>query len=231
MVQTKQKGVYWIEKPLPRSFLGGLYTHAHRDLTLLTAISDIKTSLVDDYICISHVTRVHKSCYIHTCTHTRTDLTSLTALPDINTSFIRALRLLRVLKAESYFKVLSRMWQYAAVCCSVLQCVAVCCSVLQCLAVSCSVLQCLAGFFASCVCSKPCPFLRSYRVCCSVLRCIAVCVACVRTCVCMCMGVCVHVCVHVCVYMCAHASRSLETTRLSRRSVVYVTCVCANWCV
>jgi len=168
MVQTKQKGVYWIEKPLPRSFLGGLYTHAHRDLTLLTAISDIKTSLVDDYICISHVTRVHKSCYIHTCTHTRTDLTSLTALPDINTSFIRALRLLRVLKAESYFKVLSRMWQYAAVCCSVLQCAAVCCSVLQCaavccsvlqcLAVSCSVLQCLAGFFASCVCSKPCPF-------------------------------------------------------------------------
>ena len=31
-------------------------------------------------------------------------LTQLTSLPDINTSFIRALRLLRVLKAESYFK-------------------------------------------------------------------------------------------------------------------------------
>jgi len=60
------------------------------------------------------------------------------------------------------------MWQYVAVCCSVLQCVAVCYSAVQsvimCCTVCCSVLQCVTH-----------SFILRCTVCCSVLQCVAVC--------------------------------------------------------
>ena len=70
------------------------------------------------------------------------------------------------------------MFQYVAVCCSVLQCVAVCCSALRRVAVCCSVLYCVAVSYharhAMCV-AACCSVLQCVAVYCSVLQCVAVC--------------------------------------------------------
>ena len=82
------------------------------------------------------------------------------------------------------------MWQYVAVCCSVLQCVAVCYSAVQsvimCCTVCCSVLQCVAA-----CCSVLHTFILSCTGCCSVLQCVAVCCSvsqCLAHLLCACVG-------------------------------------------
>jgi len=68
------------------------------------------------------------------------------------------------------------LWNYVAVCCSVLQCVAVCCIVLQC------VLQ-YAGAFHHFIAILQHRYyssgiiLQCVAVCCTVLQCVALCVA------------------------------------------------------
>ena len=121
-----------------------------------------------------HGAHVNESCLTHTRTHSDCEV-EVAALCPTTTAHLHPLLLL----LQPFFqsgaheptgKLLDRVLQGHAVCCSWFWSVAVCCSGFWCVvAVCCSVLQCVAVFCSSVVC---CSELQCAAVCCSVLQCV-----------------------------------------------------------